>query len=166
MNMSTYDEAEDTHPIDIAENLAEHHAWAFERINDDQVAMEIEAQWRTYAISVAWSPYDDTLRLVCTFEMEPPEESLPTLYQLLNAINDQCWSGAFTYWAEQQSMVYRYGLLLTGTNGAVPEQIETMVKAAVSNAERYYPAFALAIWGDRSPEEAIRAAMQEAYGRA
>jgi len=36
----------------------------------------------------------------------------------------------------------------------------------VSNAERYYPAFALAIWGDRSPEEAIRAAMQEAYGRA
>ena len=90
---------EDIHPIDIVEHLAEHHDWDFDRIADDQIAMAVEGQWRTYSITLAWSGYDETLRMICTFEMDPPEEKLPQLYELLNAMNDQCWAGAFTYWA-------------------------------------------------------------------
>lgn len=89
--------SEDLHPIDIVEHLAEHHDWDFDRIGDDQIAMAVEGQWRTYSITLAWSAYDETLRLVCTFEMEPPEEKLPALYHVLNDVNDQCWAGAFTF---------------------------------------------------------------------
>ena len=91
---------EDIHPIDIVEHLAEHHKWDFDRIGDDQIAMAVEGQWRTYSITLAWSGYDETLRMVCSFEMEPPEDKLAGLYELINAMNDQCWAGAFTYWAE------------------------------------------------------------------
>jgi hypothetical protein len=157
---------EDIHPIDIVEHLAAHHEWDFDRIADDQIAMAVEGQWRTYSITLAWSPYDETLRLICTFEMEPPAEKLPKLYELLNNVNDQCWAGAFTYWAEQQLMVYRYGLVLAGGNVASAEQIDTMIGAAVMSAERYYPALQLLVWGDRTPEEAIQVAIAEAYGRA
>ncbi len=157
---------EDIHPIDIVEHLAAHHEWDFDRIADDQIAMAVEGQWRTYSITLAWSPYDETLRLICTFEMEPPAEKLPKLYELLNNVNDQCWAGAFTYWAEQQLMVYRYGLMLAGGNVASAEQIDTMIGAAVMSAERYYPALQLLVWGDRTPEEAIQVAIAEAYGRA
>lgn len=157
---------EDIHPIDIVEHLAAHHEWDFDRIADDQIAMAVEGQWRTYSITLAWSPYDETLRLICTFEMEPPAEKLPKLYELLNNVNDQCWAGAFTYWAEQQLMVYRYGLVLAGGNVASAEQIDTMIGAAVMSAERYYPALQLLVWGERTPEEAIQVAIAEAYGRA
>jgi hypothetical protein len=34
------------------------------------------------------------------------------------------------------------------------------------SAERYYPAFQLLIWGDRSPKDALQVAIAEAYGRA
>lgn len=157
---------DDIHPIDIVENLATHHEWDFDRIADDQIAMAVEGQWRTYSITLAWSAYDQTLRMVCTFEMEPPTEKLPQLYALLNEINDQCWAGAFTFWAEQKLMVYRYGLVLAGDQQAGPEQIDTMIGAAVMSAERYYPAMQLLVWGDRSPQEAIQVAIAEAYGRA
>jgi hypothetical protein len=51
------------------------------------------------------------LRLICTFEMEPPaEDRMPALYDVLNRCNDQVWTGAFTFWAEQKLMVWRYGL--------------------------------------------------------
>lgn len=157
---------DDVHPIDIVEHLAAYNEWDFDRIADDQIAMAVEGQWRTYSITLAWSAYDETLRMVCTFEMEPPDEKLGGLYGLLNLINDQCWAGAFTYWAEQKLMVYRYGLVLTGGQVASADQIDTMIGAAVLSAERYYPALQMLVWGDRSPQEALQVAIAEAYGRA
>lgn len=157
---------EDLHPIDIVEHIAEHHDWEFDRIGDDQIAMAVEGQWRTYSITLAWSGFDETLRMICTFEMDPPDAKLGGLYELLNAMNDQCWTGAFSYWAEQKLMVYRYGLVLTGGQVATPDQIDTMINTAVTNAERYYPAIQMLVWADRTPQDALQVAIAEAYGRA
>jgi hypothetical protein len=157
---------EDIHPIDIVESLAAFNEWDFDRISDEQIAMAVEGQWRTYSITLAWSAYDETLRLICSFEMDPPTEKLPALYHLLNNVNDQCWAGAFTYWTEQKVMIYRYGLVLAGGQDATAEQIDTMIGAAVLSAERYYPAIQLVVWGDQTPQQAIQVAIAEAYGRA
>ena len=166
MSLSEEFLTEDLHPIDIVETLAENNAWDFDRIAEDQIAMAVEGQWRTYSITLAWSSCEETLRLICTFEMEPPEEKMPSIYEALNLINDQCWAGAFTWWAEQNMMVYRYGLVLAGDQSAGPDQIDTMIHAAVSSCERYYPALQLVTWADRTPAEALNVAIGEAYGRA
>ena len=167
MSLSEHDfHTEDLHPIDIVEHIAEHHDWDFDRVADDQIAMAVEGQWRTYSITLAWSGYDETLRLICTFEMEPPQEKLSQIYEVLNRINDKIWAGAFTFWPEQRLMVYRYGLVLAGGQVAGPEQIDTLIGAAVTSAERFYPAFQLVAWGDRGIDDAMQVAIAEAYGRA
>jgi hypothetical protein len=158
--------SDDLHPIDIVEHIAEVHSWDFDRIADDQIAMAVVGQWKTYSITLAWSGYDETLKLLCTFEMEPPEDRIAELHDTLNRVNDACWTGAFTYWHEQKLMVYRYGLLLTGGQMALPEQIDRMIATAVAAAERYYPAFQLATWGKRTAENAIQVAIAQGYGRA
>ena len=38
-----FENAEDLHPIDLVEHIAEHHAWEFDRIHDDQIAMAVWA---------------------------------------------------------------------------------------------------------------------------
>ncbi|MFN3292886.1 MAG: YbjN domain-containing protein [Gemmobacter sp.] len=158
--------ADDAHPIDVVETLAAYHAWDFDRVTDDQIAMAVEGQWRTYSLTLAWSGRDETLRLICTFEMEPPNEREAGLYALLNRINDECWAGSFTWWAEQRLMVWRYGLVLAGGQGASMEQVDRMIQTALAAAERFYPAFQLVSWGGQSPEDAMRVAMTEAWGRA
>ncbi|PIE09635.1 MAG: diacylglyceryl transferase [Rhodobacterales bacterium] len=159
-------EADDIHPIDLVEHIAEHHDWEFERVADDQIAMAVEGQWRTYSITLAWSAYDQTLRLIATFDMDPPAERLPALYETLNRANDMCWAGAFSHWTEQKLMVWRYGLVLAGDQIAGPEQIDTMISTAVLSAERFYPAFQLVCWADRNPGEALGIAIGGTYGRA
>ena len=154
--------SDELHPIDVVETLAEYHAWEFDRVTDNQIAMAVEGQWRTYSLTLAWSPQDETLRLICTFEMEPPDNRLPALYDLLNRCNDMVWTGAFTYWAEQKLMVWRYGLLLSGGQIAAPEQVDDMIAQAVLAAERFYPAFQLVTWGDRSPADSLKVAIAEA----
>lgn len=166
MSLSEHFTTEDLHPIDIVEHIAEHHDWDFDRVADDQIAMAVEAQWRTYSITLAWSPQDETLRLICTFDMDPPKGRLPALYETLNATNDMCWAGAFSFWEAQKLMVWRYGLVLAGEQSASAEQIDTMIRAAVLSAERFYPAFQLVVWGDETPLDAMQVAMAEAYGRA
>jgi len=161
-----YFETDDLHPINLVEHIAEHHDWEFDRIGADQIAMAVEAQWRTYSITLAWSHSDETLRLICTFEMEPPEDRIAALYEMLNSVNDGCWTGSFTWWGEQKMMVYRYGLVLAGEQVASAEQIDTMIHAAVTGCERYYPAFQLVTWANRTPKDALQIAMAEAYGRA
>jgi hypothetical protein len=161
-----YLSSDELHPIDIVETLAERHAWEFDRVTDDQIAMAVEGQWRTYSLTLAWNHQDETLRLICTFEMQPPENRLPALYDVLNRCNDMVWTGAFTYWAEQKLMVWRYGLLLSGGQTAGPEQIDDMIASAVMAAERFYPAFQLVTWGDTTPAESMKVAIAEAYGRA
>ena len=158
--------SDDLHPIDIVETLAQSHAWEFDRVTDDQIAMAVEGQWRTYSLTLAWSSSDETLRLICTFEMEPPEDKLAALHDVLNRCNDMVWTGAFTWWAEQKLMVWRYGLCLAGGQMVGPEQIDRLISAAVMAAERFYPAFQLVAWADHSPADAMKVAIAEAYGRA
>jgi hypothetical protein len=157
---------EDLHPIDIVESLAESNDWEFDRVTDDQIAMAVEGQWKTYSLTLAWSAQDETLRLICTFEMEPPLDRMGDLYEVLNRTNDMVWTGAFTYWTEQKLMVWRYGLVLAGGQYAGPEQIDRLIAAAVMAAERFYPAFQMVAWAGHTPADAMKVAIAEAYGRA
>lgn len=161
-----YFQSEDQHPIDIVEGIASGQEWEFDRVAEDQISMAVEGQWRSYAVTLAWCDQDETLRLICTFDMEPPAHRMGQLFEVLNSVNDNCWAGSFTYWAEQNMMVYRYGLILSGGQVATPNQIDMMISAAVVSCERYYPAFQLATWGERDVKDAMQVAIAEAYGHA
>jgi hypothetical protein len=158
--------SEDLHPIDIVESLAAERAWDFDRIAEDQIAMAIEGSWRTYSVTLAWAPQDETLRLVCAFEMAPPTRRQGAVYKTMALANDKSWSGAFVLWPEQKMMVYRYSLNCAGGASAGSAQINAMVRNAVAACERFYPAFQLVAWGGDTPEKALGIAMAEAYGRA
>ncbi len=159
-------ECEELHPIDIVETLAAERSWDFDRIADDQIAVAIEGSWRTYSVTLAWSARDETLRLICAFDMAPPARRISALNTAICLANDKCWSGAFVLWRDQKLMGYRYGLNLAGGAQASSSQINDMVRAAVMACERFYPAFQLVAWGGETPEKALGIAMTEAYGRA
>jgi hypothetical protein len=159
-------DCEELHPIDIVETLAEERSWDFDRIADDQIAVAIEGSWRTYSVTLAWSARDETLRLICAFDLAPPARRVSALNAAICLANDKCWSGAFVLWRDQKLMGYRYGLNLAGGAQASSSQINDMVRAAVMACERFYPAFQLVAWGGETPEKALGIAMTEAYGRA
>jgi hypothetical protein len=153
-------------PIDIVESLAEVRDWDFDRVGDDQIALAVEGQWRTYAVTLAWCGHDETLRLICTFELDPPEARRAAVREAAELANDRLWTGGFALWTDQKLMAFRYALTLAGGAVAGAGQVDAMMRAAVSACERFYPAFQLVGWGDQPPQAALDIAMAEAYGRA
>ena len=156
----------DFHPIDMVETLAEQCSWDFDRLAEDRIAMAVEGSWRTYSLSLALSTRGDMLRLICTFEINPPAERIDEFLKLINIANDRIWTGNFTWWEEKGLLVFRYGLTLAGGAVATTEQVEEMVLNAVSLSERFYPAFQLVGWSSESAEEAAGIAIEQAYGTA
>ena len=161
-----YQPETDIHPIDMVETLAEQCAWDFDRVGENQIAVAVEGAWRTYSLSLFWSGREDMLRLLCTFELNPPAERMDEFMRLLNLVNDKIWCGSFTLWREQELLAFRCGLTLAGGAHATPEQIEAMLHNALGLSERFYPAFQLVGWSDDCAEKAVEIAIEEAYGTA
>lgn len=154
------------HPIDIAATLAMRRDWEFDRMGEDELAMAVEGTWRTYAVTLAWRPREESLRLLVSFELDPPKRRRAAMAEAVNRANEACWSGAFALWPDEALMVWRYGLTLAGGASPTPEQIESMLATALGACERFYPAFQLVAWGGEKPEAAMAVAMGDAVGRA
>ena len=157
---------EDGDPIDIVETLAEHYDWDFDRITEDQIAVAIEGRWRTYAVTLSWCSFDESLRIICSFEMSPPEEKITKLLETLNLANNKVWNGSFVFVEKQNLMIFRYGMNLAGGARASATQIDSLVENAIVASEQFYPAFQLTCWSDETPEESMSVAFDQCYGRA
>ena len=155
-------------PIDLVESLAELRSWDVDRLCEDQIAMAVEGAWKTYSLSLAWCEPDETLRMVCTFDLNVPDDRLAQMYEAIEAANDRIWLGGFNLWREQGLMAFRYGLNLSGSAASTSEQVDAMLKAAVKNCERFYPTFHLISCDERetSVEAAMATALLEAAGSA
>ena len=64
------------------------------------------------------------------------------------------------------AMRERHLTLLRGGTGLSPEQIEDMVDLAVSECERFYPAFQFVIWGGKSAADAVASSLLDTVGEA
>jgi hypothetical protein len=61
--------------------------------------------------------------------------------------------------------MFRHTVLLSDRRIA-PEEVRDLMEIAVSECDRFYPAFQFVIWGGKSPAEAIAAAMLDTVGEA
>lgn len=156
----------DPSPIDLVQDLAELRSWDIDRLGDDQIAMAVDGAWRVYSLSLAWYEPEETLRMVCTFDLEVGETATSELLKTVEAANDRLWLGCFNLWREQGLMAYRYGLTLRGGASVTSEQVDAMLHGAVENCERFYPAFHLVAHEGVGTEDALGAALLEAAGRA
>jgi len=56
--------------------------------------------------------------------------------------------------------------LLRGARSASAESLEDMVDIAITECERFFPAFQFVLWGGKAPTDALQAAMLECVGEA
>ena len=64
--------------------------------------------------------------------------------------NEKLWLGHFDLWSDEGLPVFRHAVLFRDGTGASGELIEDLVDIAVSECERFYPAFQFVIWGGKS----------------
>jgi hypothetical protein len=155
-----------SNPIDLVEEIVQANEWPHDRATDDEMVVEISGRWCDYRLLFLWQRELNALHFSCAFEMKVPRARRAAIYELLAVVNERLWLGHFDLASDDHSPAFRQGVLLRGAYGASVEQIEDLVEISLSECERFFPAFQLVVWGGKSAEEAIAAAMIDPIGEA
>jgi len=153
-------------PLDVVEQVVSANDWAFDRRSEDEMAVEVPGKWCDYSLYFAWRQDASALHFTCAFDMRVQQAKRRETNDLLAQVNEKLWLGHFGLWADQGVPMFRHAILLRGNGSASSEQIEDLVDIALSECERFYPAFQFVIWGGKSVDEAIAAALLDTVGEA
>jgi len=160
------EETEESAPVEMLAQLFEAHGWPCEFVSEDEISGEIQGSWTNYQVRCVWRAEDRVLQLLCLPEIRVPDAKRKAAYELLALVNEQLWIGHFDMWSNGGVLLYRHGLML-GEDGLLSLQMAQLaVESAVSECDRFYPAFQFVLWGDKKPREALDAALVDAAGEA
>ena len=85
--------------------------------------------------------------------------------RLLTYANSKLWIGHFDLFAEDGALVFRHAMIFPEARVSAA-QCEALLNLAVEACEHYYPAFQFVLWGGKTAEEAVAAAVLECAGQA
>ena len=153
-------------PIDLVEEIVIANDWAHDRASDEELVVEISGRWCEYRLYFVWQEEISALHFSCGFDMKVSKGRRSAVYELLALANEKLWLGHFDISAEDNSPAFRHAVLLRGVLAASAEQVEDLVDIALSECERFYPAFQFVVWGGKSPAQAIASAMIDPVGEA
>ena len=153
-------------PVDLVEQIVTANDWAFDRRNDEELAAEIPGKWCNYSLYFAWREDMGAMHFTCAFDMKVPVAKRGPIYELLAMVNEKLWLGHFGLWEEEGVPMFRHTSLLRGGVSLSSEQVEDLVDLAVSECERFYPAFQFVIWGGKSAGEAVASSLLDTVGEA
>jgi hypothetical protein len=155
-----------SNPLDILEQIIAANEWAFERRSDGEMAAEAPGKWCDYGLHFSWSHEISAMAFTCAFDLKVPADRRDKLYELLALANDRLWIGHFGIEVEDGVPVFRHSVLLRGSPSASAESLEDMVDIAITECERFFPAFQFVLWGGKAPAEALAASMLDCVGEA
>jgi hypothetical protein len=157
---------DDAAPVDMLASLFEARGWSYEFVSEDEITGEVQGSWANYQLQAIWRPEDHVLQILCLPDIRMTDDKRPAIFEALALINEQLWLGHFDVWSSGGVLLYRHGLMLGDEGLLSPSQAQFVVESAIEECDRFYPVFQFILWGDKTPAEAIAAAMVDAVGEA
>ena len=153
-------------PLSLVELIATQKHWDSERLSETEMVVEVRGTWSVYHMYFVWQEDMSALQFCCQFDFRVPNPNRSEVHGLLSMINERLWLGHFDLSSEEQLPMFRHNLLMRATELANAQQIEDVMAIAAAECDRFYPAFQFVLWGHRSPEDAIAAALVHTDGKA
>ena len=161
-----HDEIDDRNPLDKVENVISDNDWSYERQGNNELTVGVEGNWCQYHMWFSWRPDIRAIHFSCAYDVKISEKKYASMYELLARMNEQLFVGHFDTWREEGLILFRHALLLNENCDVTDAQLQGLVDIGMGELEKFYPAIQFCVWGGKTPEEAIEAAMFETMGEA
>ena len=140
--------------------------WVFDRPAEGELIAEMNGVWCNYRIWFAWQEDCGGLTFSCSLDSKLPKQSLQRVHSLLAIVNEKLWLGHFGVNTEETCVMFRHSLMLRDGAGTTSEHLQELLDLAISECERFYPAFQSVVWGGKAPNEALEMALFETIAEA
>lgn len=155
-----------TNPIDMVEEIVLSEDWSVERRGDYEVAVTRTAKDGCFDMFFTWLREFNCLQVSCLLDVYIKKNEQPLVFEALAKINEQLWSGHFSFWADEEFIVYRNSLLLDKDGTADETMLSEMISLAVEESERMCPIFRFILESKVPMEQALAFALMSPQGEA
>jgi len=160
------EEIDEPNPLDLVENIIHKNDWSFDRQGNNELTVGVEGSWCQYHLWFSWRTDIKAVHFSCAYDIKIPEKKSDAIYELLARMNERMFIGHFDTWREEGLIMFRHALLLNQKGDLDADQIYTLVETGMTELEKFYPAIQFCLWGGKSPEDALEAAMLDTMGEA
>lgn len=152
-------------PLDVIEHVLAAENLRFERSDEGDLVFSLSGAWKEYELWFAWRSEADCLQLCLSLDLQAVKKKKAAAHELLALVNPRVWLGHFELWPEGD-VVFRHALNLPAGERPSIAQAASAIDAAIEAADRFYPAFDLALNNGKSPQDAMDACLFETVGEA
>ena len=163
---SVVNESQTANPLDMLEEIVSANNWIFDRSSLDELVVEVSGRWAGYRMFFFWHDDVSAMQFSCQFDLPIAEDRLAATWELLALINERLWLGHFDVDSDDSTPIFRHTTLLRGSQGASTEQLEDLMDIALSECERFYPAFQLCVTGEIEPTASLNGAIIDTVAEA
>ena len=153
-------------PLDLVERLVLANQWPVDRAGEEELAVYVEGNWSRYHLWFTWREAQGVMQFCCIFDLNVQDHQYAGVCALLALINERLGLGHFEYSVDDKIVMFRYAMLLDSGIGTTSRQVEDLLEIALSESERYFPAFMFMLWGGMNARKAFDSVMLETLGEA
>lgn len=153
-------------PMERITEVLEVAGWQFECEDNASLHAVADTRWGDMGALFTYRTHPAAIHFTLTLDVKPQKSRRAALNELIVRANERLWMGHFDYWSDDDVITFRATLPLLDRAEPSMGEIQAVVSASVSAAERFIPAFNFLIWAGKSPKEAMEAAMFETAGEA
>lgn len=129
-------------PLDHVEDVLTAHNWVFNRMNDEELIVEVTGRSCNYRLIFVWQDDMSALQFCAQYDLQVQESKMDSAAKALMDINEALWMGHFEIPRDTRKPAFRQTSLFRGLGGGShAENIEDLVDISLAQCERYYAAF-------------------------
>jgi len=152
-------------PLDNVEEVLQTHDWVFNRMNDDELMVQVAGKSCNYRLFFIWQEDMNAMQFCCQYDLVVNARNHQTAAVALMSMNENLWMGHFDLPKDTGIPSYRHTCLFRGmgeTSG--PEHIEDMMDISLAQCERYYPVFYLLSAANDTNDQSLALALMDTAG--
>lgn len=143
--MTEIDVFEDvSNPLDSVEEILCANDWTFDRMNEDELRVQISGKACEYNLYFSWHEDQSAMQFSCDIDVHFTNDNVEMAARTLTAINTSLWLGHFDIDGETNTPRFRHTSLFRGmTYSSGADHIEDLMDIALAECERFHPVFHL-----------------------
>lgn len=154
-----------SNPLDSVEEILYANQWVFDRMNEDQLTVQITGKMGDYKLLFNWQEEFSAMQFSCQFDLDIHRDAMDLAAKMMTSINSNLWLGHFDIHQGTDIPCFRHTTLFRGmtqTSGA--EHIEDLVDIALAECERFYPVFDILSHGIPANNDDLKLASMSVAG--
>lgn len=156
-----------SNPLDSVEDILVSQEWAFSRMNNDELMVDVSGKLGTYRMVFMWQEEFSAMQFQCHYDIVVPRDRRDVLALALSRVNAEMWLGHFDIPEDTGVPRFRHTSLFRGqTQSSGADHLQDLMDIALAECERNYSMFQVLSQDETLDENQLNLALLDSAGQA